>query len=139
MIAVFAAAVCLVASWFWLEFGPSIREARQKEAAFRTIGPAKFDELIELACAFEKRNADAVLRSFGGFDEPAIPAEFRGYGFDRLVVDRGVVEGRVYWLVDSGGFARVDTRSTPLRLLFVKGDRSDIIDLLYEEEPNQPL
>ena len=118
-----------------MTFGSSLREASHRESAFRALGPHKFEELIALACAFERINSEAVLRSFGGVGEPAIPVEFVGYKFDHLVVDRGVVEGRVYWLVDSGGFARVDTKSTPLRLLFVSGDRGEIVEVLYEKRP----
>lgn len=133
-----AVVVSGIAGWFWFEFGPSVREAHQKEAAFRALGPAEFHRLIDLACILEKKEGGLATRSFGGDFEPPIPSEFSGFGFDRLEIRSGIVEGRVYWLVDSGAFARIDTRTKPLRLFLVKGDYADIIDMLYEKAvPNQ--
>ncbi len=130
--------VGVIACWFWSEFGPSVREAHQKEAAFRALGPAEFHRLIDLACMLEKKDTGVATRSFGGDFEPPIPSEFSGFGFDRLEIRSGIVEGRIYWLVDSGAFARIDTRTKPLRLLLVRGDHADIIDILYEKkEPIQ--
>jgi hypothetical protein len=130
----------LTFAWRISPIGEAVREAHQKEVAFRSLTPTEFDSLIEIAVAFEKMT-NGVSQGFGGYEEPEVPAEFARYGFDRVEVKAGIVECRVYWLVDSGGFARIETRRAPGEISFVKGDRGEIIDVVYmkKPKPNQAL
>ncbi len=134
-------AVCFTGVGLALWLSPmmaDVRAAHKKVDDFMALDDSRYEHLIALSLQIESSHSDSSWHRFGGIGEPPVPTEFADFGFERLEVREGHVEGCLYWLVDSGAFVRIDLGSKPVKISLVRGDYGDILDEIYpKKESNQ--
>lgn len=124
------AAVALVLGPFPAATFSRSRDAEAKVQAFRSLSAQDFKNLIAL-CQMVAEDVKVDQRKhFGGPFDPPVPPEFQRFGFERLAVSQGEVKGRLYFLFDSGGSARVRFGPSP-SIDLVQGDQREIVTRVY--------
>jgi hypothetical protein len=131
-----ATSMAVIISMTVYSFWTVAKEAHEKLDRFRALPPSEFDLLIEVAGALVREVGDQEWVWPGGPREPAVPPELVAFGFDRVEV-RGIVEGRSYWLFDSGSFARIDPGSDPATIKIVTGDSGEFVEQVYQRRSNK--
>ena len=114
-----------------------IREAREKEMAFRLLPPSEMARLVTLSRAFDRersvRNEDFLF--FGNEDQPAVPAQFAAFGFRRLIVQPDRIIGLWYGMDENGPDVEVEVKAdNPAIVRLVAGHWGETREVVFEEK-----
>jgi hypothetical protein len=124
-----AALIMLLGPFFAAVFSAS-NDAETKVQAFRALSAKDFKDLLALCQTLGEDLQPGQWEHFGRASDPPVPPEFQRFGFEQLIVRQGEVEGRLYYLFDSGGSARMRFGPSP-SIDLVHGDHKEFVSRIY--------